>query len=268
MIGMPIPNIVSHNRSAWDREAELRNPATMPVDEETISRARRGEDVLSMTGGRLLPPSWLDGIRDKRVLCLALGGGQQVPILGAMGAQVISLDNSPRQLKSDEETAARFGIRVRVELGDMQDLGRFEEGSFDVAMLGLGMQFVPDPLVVWKELARVAAPNGTLIAALVNPTQYIFSWPEFGERILNVAHPLPYSDLDSLSEDQRIDRFGTSDPLEFGHTLEMLLGGVIESGFVLTGFFEDNSAGDALSEFVANYFVFRARRIGDVRQLS
>ncbi|MGO7807199.1 class I SAM-dependent methyltransferase [Rhizobium ruizarguesonis] len=256
-------SIISHNRNAWDREAELKNPATVPVDDGIILRARRGEAVLSMTGGKLLPPSWLKDIGNKRVLCVALGGGQQVPILAAMGAEVTSLDNSPRQLRSDEETAVRFGMSVRAELGDMQDLGRFDEGSFDVAMLGLGMQFVPYPSVVWKELARVIAPNGTLIASLVNPIQYIFEWPQFSARILKVAHSLPYSDVGSLSEDNRIEKFGTSDPLEFGHTFEMLLGGAIEAGFALTGFIEDNSANDALSEFIANYFVFRAHLIGD-----
>ena len=55
-----------------------------------------------------------------------------------------------------------------------------------------------------------------------------------------MKHSLPYSDLKSLSEEERARNTRISnEPLTFGHTLEQQIGGQIAAGFVITGFYED-----------------------------
>jgi hypothetical protein len=49
--------------------------------------------------------------------------------------------------------------------------------------------------------------------------------------------------------------------LEFGHTLEDQIGGQLEAGFVLTGFYEDyfgSDVDDPLSRYLATFIATRA----------
>lgn len=249
---------ILHNRTAWDREAALGNPATIPIDDATLEEATGAILTLSLTGHRPLPPDWMTGIRGSRVLGLALGGGQQVPLLAAAGAHVTSFDNSPAQLAADMRVAERHGLSVDSVLGNMQAMDSLADAMFDVVFLGLGLQFVHDPVPVWSELARVLKPAGRLIGAFVNPVHYAFAWPDYDQGILRVEHALQYSDLTSLTQEQRQERFGADDPLEFGHTMEQILGGLTLAGFAVTGFMEDSVPGDPMAPFIANYFVVRA----------
>lgn len=56
---------------------------------------------------------------------------------------------------------------------------------------------------------------------------------------MRVRHSLPYSDLDSLNEEERAEYISSGRPLEFSHTLEEQIGGQIAQGFIVTGFYED-----------------------------
>jgi hypothetical protein len=50
-------------------------------------------------------------------------------------------------------------------------------------------------------------------------------------------------------------------PLEFGHTLTDQIGGQLDAGFVLTGFFEDHyadSGKDPLSHYTDSFIATRA----------
>jgi SAM-dependent methyltransferase len=251
-------DVIAHNRVAWDREVDRCNPATVPLPDEVIQEARRGNLGLSLTGGRMVPSCWLGQLSTKRVLCLACSGGQQVPLLAAAGANVTALDNSPRQVSRDMEVAERNALPVRVEVGDMQDLSRFESSSFEIAFLGLGLQFIPEPKRVWSGLAKVLEPGGHVIAGILNPVQYLFEWPQYSNGIFCARHSLPYSDLDSLDEVQRLQRFDPHDPIEFGHTMEDLLGSMVDQGFAVTGFLEDRIDDDPLAKLIATCFLIRA----------
>ena len=50
-----------------------------------------------------------------------------------------------------------------------------------------------------------------------------------------------------------------NEPLEFGHSLEDQIGGQIEAGFSIHGFFEDNNGGqDPLDMYISTYIATRA----------
>ena len=79
-----------------------------------------------------MPQEWFGNVRGKELLRLASGGGEQVPLFAAAGAQVTSFDNSPAQLAKDEYVALRDGLDIAYEQGDMADLSRFDDESFDL----------------------------------------------------------------------------------------------------------------------------------------
>jgi len=91
---------------------------------------------------------------------LASGGGQQVPILAAAGANVVSFDLSDAQLATDRMVAEREGLAIRFVRGDMADLSAFEDAGFDLIFHPASNVFVPDVCVVWRECFACCAPGG------------------------------------------------------------------------------------------------------------
>ena len=165
---MPV-NIFEHNRAAWDRESNVGSEWSRPVDSDVIGRARNGEWEILLTPRRPVPREWFGNLAGKDVLCLASGGGQQAPVLSAAGARVVSLDASEAQLAKDMEVATLHGLNVRCEHGDMADLSRFADGSFDLIFHPCSNCFVADVHPVWRECFRVLKPGGVLLAGFLNP---------------------------------------------------------------------------------------------------
>jgi SAM-dependent methyltransferase len=247
-------NIRAYNRMAWDREVERGNQWTVPVSREAIAAARQGQWEILLTPSKPVPREWFPGLEGLDVLCLASGGGQQGPILAAAGAKVTVLDNSPRQLAQDRFVAERDSLAVTTVEGDMADLSMFSDQSFDLIVHPVSNVFVPDVRPVWAEAFRVLRRGGALLAGFDNPAIHLFDY-DLAERtgILQVKYVLPYSDLTSLSEEERQRRvIDQGFPLEFSHTLEDQIGGQLDVGFVITGFYED-SYGEEEEDIVANY---------------
>jgi SAM-dependent methyltransferase len=254
-----------HNRGAWDRQVGHGNPWTIPVGEEEVAEARQGRWQIVLTPTIPVPREWFPDLASCEVLCLASGGGQQGPILAAAGANVTVLDNSPRQLDQDRLVAARESLAITTVEGDMADLYMFPEESFDLVVHPVSNLFVPDIRPVWKETYRVLRSGGSLLAGFANPIVYLFDL-ELADQagILQVKYPIPYSDLDSLSEEQRRRYVEDGEPFEFGHTLDDQIGGQLEAGFVLTGFYQDGYGGqedDLLSRYIDSFIATRAVKL-------
>src|SRR6185295_1369113 len=232
-------DVVVHNREAWDREVEAGNPWTRPVSPEVIAAARLGDFQILLTPTKPVPREWFGTLEGANILCLASGGGQQGPVLAAAGAQVTVLDNSPAQLAQDRLVAERDGLNIRLELGQMDELSRFSDSTFDLIVHPVSNLFVPDVRPVWREAFRTLRAGGSLLAGFANPVNYLFDANELKRSAFVVRHSLPYSDVNSLSPSELAAFLETGEPLEFGHSLDDQIGGQIEAGFVITGFYED-----------------------------
>ena len=234
-------SVAAHNRHAWNQESREECDWSIPVEPDVIARARSGDWSVILTPKKAVPRAWFPTeLSTSRILCLASGGGQQAPVLAATGAEVISYDLSDEQLAKDRLVADREGLRLETIRGEMTDLSRFQDASFDLVFHPASNLFVPDVRPVWRECFRVLRPGGTLLAGFMNPTFYLFDHVE-AERsgVLEVKYPLPYSDLKSLSDEDRDRVIGERKTLEFGHTLDDQIGGQLAEGFVLLGFYED-----------------------------
>lgn len=248
-------DIAAHNREAWTKLVEAGNKWTVPVTPEEIAEARKGNYSMLLTPVRPVPEEWLGDIAGKRVLCLAGGGGQQGPVLSALGAVTAVLDVCTEQLERDEIVAKRDGLNIMLEEGDMRDLSRFSDGAFDIVFNPISTCFIDDVEAVWRECFRVLKKGGELMTGFCNPMLYIFdidAW-ERGELVL--AHAIPYSDIDQLPPDVLRQRIADRGTLDFGHSLETLIGGQIKAGFLINGFYEDNGGGDSLLDPFINTFI-------------
>ena len=238
-------DVLERNREAWNNQSSQGDSRwVQPVTPEEIARAKQGDWGVILTPTIIVPMSWFGdkdgGIKDKALLGLASGGGQQVPIFAAAGAKVTSFDNSPVQLSKDREVAEREGLDIQLEQGDMADLSRFADESFDIIFHPVSNVFAPNILVVWQECARVLKPGGRLLAGFMNPDFYLFDHEHLQpDGPIEVTFELPYSDLEQLCEDEINERVKNGEAIEFSHSLDDQIGGQIAAGFSIAGFYED-----------------------------
>ena len=253
-----IPDVVKYNQDAWNHEVQKGNIWTQPVGRDVISAARQGTWELVLTPSKPVPQAWYPPLKDCDTLCLASGGGQQGPILAAVGANVTVYDNSPAQLAQDRMVAEREGLQIRLVQGDMQDLSALEDASFDFIFHPVSNVFAQDVNKVWHEAYRVLRPGGVMLAGFMNPIMYLFDYEAYERGEYTVCRTLPYADLEQLPPEQLEQAIANHEPMEYGHTLEDQIGGQLNAGFLLTGFYEDKDPQDPFSKHTSLFCATRA----------
>jgi len=251
-------DVRSYNRDAWNKEVDGGNRWTQPVSPEVIAKARQGEFSILLTENIPVPHRWFPSLNGADVLCFASGGGQQGPVLAAVGANVTVFDNSPAQLKQDQLVAERESLSLKTVESDAANLSMFADESFDLVFNPCSTVFMQDVRVVWKECHRVLRPGGVLMTGSMNPVDYIFDLYKADEGILEIAHSIPYSDLTSIPKENLDELVQKCLPLEFGHSLTDLLGGQCAGRFVLTDLYEDVMPDSPLAKYHPNYIATRA----------
>jgi len=258
-------DIIKHNKNAWNREVEKGNRWTIPVSEEDIVKAKHGEWSILLTPNKPVPKSWFPNLKSLEVLCLASGGGQQGPILAAVGAKVTVLDNSPKQLDQDRLVTKRESLVINIIEWDMAKVLPFPDDTFSLIVHPVSNIFIENIQPVWNECFRVLRHGGFLLSGLTNPAVYLFDWKMIEEQgILQVKYNLPYSDIGSLDDEEKRRLLEQEEPVEFSHTLEDLIGGQLKAGFIITDFYEDSCPvedNDLLSKYMQTFFATRAMKV-------
>lgn len=255
-------DILKHNSIAWDNEVKKENKWTIPITTSQVEEAKKGNYTLLLTPTKPVPKEWIGQLKGKNVLCLASGGGQQGPIFSALGANVIVFDNSKEQLSKDRMVSERDNLIINLEQGDMRDLSRFEDETFDFIFHPVSNCFINNIEKVWKECYRVLKKGGTLVSGFVNPLSYIFDLHEWEKNNkLVIKNHIPYSDIEQLPKEQLEERIRTNDTLEFGHSLQSQIGGQIDAGFVIAGFYEDSAGGDLIDSYIDTFIATKALKL-------
>lgn len=213
-----------------------------PVSHERYQAALGGDWSMVLTPTREVPRDWFfDDMRGKRVLGLASGGGQQMPIFAAMGCACTVLDYSEAQIASDVMVAEREGYEIRAVRADMTRPLPFEDGAFDLIFHPVSNCYVEEVLPIWRECFRVLTPGGRLLAGLDNGFNYVM---DDGEE--RVVRGLPFNPLrdPSLIPENDLPEWG----IQFSHTLDEQLRGQIQAGFRILDLYEDTNGEGRLHE--------------------
>lgn len=243
-----------HNRGAWNKLVQEQCPWSKPVSSEVIEQAKKGQWTVYITP-QPMPEGWLPAsVAGLKILCLASGGGQQAPVLAAAGADVTVVDISEGQLDQDRMVAERDGLTLELVRSDMADLSAFADNSFDLIVHPISNLYVPSVLPVWKECYRVLKTGGKLLSSFYNPVVFIGDRdPKLMEEgLIRPRYSVPYADvkdLDAVSLQQKMDQ---GQALVFGHSLTDQIGGQLQAGLVLTGFYEDKQPNP---RFVVDHFL-------------
>lgn len=233
-------DIAKYNEQAWDNYVDQQDRWTIPVTASEIEQARAGQWNIVLTPKKTVPHSWFPAnLKKLKILGLASGGGQQCPILAALGAELTVFDNSKKQLQQDQQLSEAFDLGMRTIQGDMRDLSVFPDASFDLIFNPCSILFVDDIKRVWEACYRILKPNGILMTGLMNPIAF-----QLHEENLNLIYPQPYSDLHSLPAEQLAQLTAKKEALIFGHSLTDQIGGQLDAGFVLSAMYEDDWGGD------------------------
>ena len=224
----------------------------IPIDHETYLKALSGEWNVLLTPTKSVPHKWFGDLRGKKILGLASGGGQQMPIFAALGAECTVLDYSERQLLSERKVAAREGYDIRIVKADMTKSLPFEDSEFDILFHPVSNCYIKDVRPVWKECFRVLKKGGVLLSGIDNNINYLVDEDE--ERIIN---SLPF---DPLSNPEQMKQLVDADcGVQFSHSIEEQIGGQLEAGFMLTGIYEDTNGEGRLHDLnIATFYATRS----------
>ena len=250
-------DIYTANGKAWDSEVGKHNFWTLPVSGEEIEAARSGSPEIRVTPFKGVPLSWISTLKGKSVLVACGGGGQQTPLLAAYGCLVTAIDISEAQLEQDRSTLKKHGLKAELVHGNVIDMP-FTDHCFDSVIMPQAMNFIDDLPGLYGEIRRVLKDGSTFIFGTANPILYMFD-EKVQERRLKVKYTIPFSHTKSLSEADLEKRLAEADTIEFSHTLDSIIGGLIEAGFVIDGFFSDSSGSEPTDSFVCDsHLAFRA----------
>ena len=134
-----------------------------PIPHETFLAAQAGKWDVVLTPTKPVPHSWFGDLHGKKVLGLASGGGQQMPIFAALGAKCTVLDYSEKQLESERMVAQRESYDITIVRADMTKRLPFDDNSFDLIFHPVSNCYVYAVLPIWRECARVLKPGGYLL---------------------------------------------------------------------------------------------------------
>ena len=169
----------------------------------------------------------------------------------------------PKITESREESDLSDALKNISDQFSPQERKEYSE-SFDYIIHPVSNLYVPNVEPIWKEAYRVLKSGAKLLSSFMNPSFYLFDQNLIDTKgILKVKYRLPYSDYKDLSQAEKNRYISEKIPFEYSHTFENQIGGQLEAGFVITGFYEDRfnkNDHDALSEYMATFMVTCAEK--------
>ena len=240
------------NAATIDRWIEEGWEWGIPISHETYVKATEGKWDVVLTPTRPVPHEWFGSLAGKKVLGLASGGGQQIPVFAALGAECTVLDYSEKQLESERMVAEREGYPVSLVRADMTKPLPFADESFDLIFHPVSNCYVEEVRPIFRECFRVLKPGGILLGGFDNGINYILDEKE--EYLQNC---LPFNPLKNPEQMRQLEAAG--DGVQFSHTLEEQIGCQLEAGFLLTDVYEDtNGAGRLHEHGIPTFWATRA----------
>ena len=198
------------------------------ASKEQLQDAREGKLKLQFFE-KEVPKEWLKDIKRKKVLCLAGGGGLQAPLLACAGAEVTVIDISNKMLDKDRKIAKDENLQIKIVKGNICNLSMFGDSYFDYIINPPSLMYIPKLDIVFRECYRVLNKGGVFIMMAPNPINYVCDYiDDENGGYYKAVHKMPFYSKD----------YDDSDWIEYGHTMEEYLGGLIDCGFLINGYLE------------------------------
>ena len=230
---------VEKTKNQWDFLSSNGVLFSRPYQEMTTEEASLCFPNLHFYGSNL---------KDKNVLCLASGGGQQSIAFALLGANVTVVDFSKEQLKKETTAAELHNVKLRLLNSDMRDLSDLKDDEFDIVYQSYSINYIPSIDELFEEVSRVIKKDGIYDLMFHNPFVH-GSWKDgcFGnewkksELWKEKGYPIwqPYIDGHPIKTDDPHWNFIDTEqrpikiesPQEYKHTLSTIVNGLIKRNF-------------------------------------
>lgn len=223
-----------------------------PITHEIYLDALNGKWKVLLTPTKPMPKEWFPkSIKGLKILGLASGGGQQMPIFSALGGDCTVLDYSLSQLESERLVSERESYSINIVHYDMTKPLPFKDEEFDIIFHPVSNVYVEEVKPIFKECYRILKHGGILVCGLDNGINFITN----DEKI--IENKFPFNPL--KNKDQLELLLKEDDGIQFSHTLEEQIGGQLEAGFILTNIYEDTNGYGRLHKLnIPCFFATRA----------
>ena len=219
-----------------------------PISHEVYEKAQSGTWDVYLTPTKAVPHEWLGELSGKRILGLASGGGQQIPIFSALGAKCTVLDYSSEQCKSERLVADREGYGVDIVNADMTKKLTFDDGTFDIIFHPVSNCYVEKVEPIFKECYRVLKRGGLFLGGYSLDINYVFDDNEE-----NMIYSLPFNPLKDPKQYE--DSIKNDWGIQFSHSIEEQINGQLKAGFRLLSLYEDTGGVGLLHEHNVPSFI-------------
>lgn len=222
--------VAKYNQARWKALAEADALFTRPALNLNSINAREKVDSAGMLGQ----------ISGKDVLCLAGGGGQQSAAFALLGASVTVLDLSAEQLIRDNQAAEFYQTRVKTFQGDMRNLSILGNLRFDIVYHAYSLNFVPDAVKVFREVAQILRTGGIYHFKCANPYLIGIEKRDWKESGYLLKHPYLSGAEISYEDQEWVYNQSANEPIlkpkEYRHSLSILINGLTNLGFIIKHF--------------------------------
>jgi ubiquinone/menaquinone biosynthesis C-methylase UbiE len=225
----------------------------IPISHEDFIKAKNGVWDVLLTPTKHVPKNWFPDLNNKKLLGLACGGGQQMPIFTALGADCSILDYSDKQLASEKFVAERENYKINIVKADMTKKLPFNDEAFDIIFHPVSNCYIENVYHVWNECYRILKKGGILLAGMDNGINFLF---DDVDESLEITNKLPYNPLKNKDQLKKLEE--NDNGIQFSHTLEEQIGGQLKSGFILKDLYEDYDNGGLLKEYIPTYIATRS----------
>lgn len=240
------------NKETIDRWVEEGWEWGKPISHEDYIKTKNGEWKVFLTPTVAVPKDWFGDLKGKKILGLASGGGQQMPIFQALGADCTVLDYSSKQIESELNISERESYQIQAIEGDMTKRFPFEDESFDLVFHPVSNCYVEDVYHVFNEAYRVLKKGGLLLAGLNNEINYIVDQDE-----KEIVFKMPFNPL--KDEKARAYMEQEDGGMQFSHNMTEQIGGQLKAGFTLLDLYEDTNGFGRLHDLnIKSYIVTKA----------
>lgn len=220
----------------------------IPISHEDYENALAGEWNVLLTPTKFVPHQWFGDLKGKKVLGLASGGGQQMPIFSALGAVCTVLDYSEKQLESEHMVARREGYDIEIIRADMTKPLPFADESFDLIFHPVSNCYVEEVGPIFRECARILKHGGILLAGLDNGVNFLVDDDE-----TQIVNTMPFNPLKNEAHRKQLEESDCG--MQFSHTVQEQLGGQLEAGLVLTHIYGDTNGEGRLHDMNVECFL-------------
>jgi SAM-dependent methyltransferase len=246
-------NYTDINAKTIDRWIEEGWEWGIPITHNDFIKAKNGEWNVLLTPTKYVPKNWFPELKNKKLLGLASGGGQQMPIFSALGACSTVLDYSDKQLASEKLVAEREGYNIEIIKADMTKTFPFADETFDIIFHPVSNCYIENVYHVWNECFRIIKRGGILLAGMDNGLNFLF---DDDEKSLAITNKLPYNPLKDNNQLKKLEE--NDNGIQFSHTLKEQIGGQLKAGFILKDLYEDYNDTGLLKEYAPTFIATKA----------